>query len=388
MNAPRVGVVGGAGRIGTALLKALSEDWGFPAFGICRNNMSAARLACQGLQVRVARTEDGAQLTEATRDLDILINCAIALYGPSKTSAANQRLAESLAVASAGKHVIHLSSVGVYGDFILNRSDLFDNPKPDTVYGGQKVQMESLLRTQAKNHSAKCTILRVGHVYGVELPWSQNIFELIKKDGFRLPFDGQLPSNAVCLTNLIAGIRQVMFNEPAHPTLNVTDVPQTTWREIFDLHSQALGSPTVLPFLPSESDRCFRECKKWAETGMAARVAIETLRWVKHLPASYIASVPTFKAMSQRASAIIGSENLDARLRATNCKRSARSLRADAAPEIIPALLSEPVPGPCLSYKGTSPAEGLAGLRAWHDTISAPPLSFPLSDLFSETSRG
>jgi hypothetical protein len=30
------------------------------------------------------------------------------------------------------------------------------------------------------------------------------------------------------------------------------------------------------------------------------------------------------------------------------------------------------VPGPCLSYKGNSPAESMAALRVWHDAISAP----------------
>lgn len=377
MKTLKVGVVGGAGRIGTALMKALHADSRFAVFGVCRNSMSAARLVCQGLQARVARTDDGLRLTEATSDLDVLVNCAIPLYGPARTSAAIQRLANSLAVAAAGKHLIHLSSVGVYGDFISNDKALFEDPNPDTTYGRQKLQKENLLRTLSKKHSAKCTILRVGHVYGTELPWSSSILALMKKDGFRLPFDGQRLSNAVWITNLTAAIRELILNQPVPPrldvtVLNLTDMPQTTWRDIFDLHSEVSDYPTVLPLLPSESERLLRETKKWAETGMGGRLAHETWRWIKHLPGSYIASVPTFKEISQWASSKIVSESLDARLRASNSRRAVRGIVMSSTPGVMPALLSEPVPGPSLAYQAVSPQSGLAELRGWYDAISMP----------------
>jgi nucleoside-diphosphate-sugar epimerase len=376
MNTPRVGIVGGAGHIGLALLKTLNTDDGVTAFGICRNNVSAARVASQGIPVRVVKTDDAAQLAEATKDLDILVNCALPQYRPSKTLAVNQRFADSLVRACMGKYLIHLSSVAVYGDFIPGRSSLFDNPRPDTFYGRQKLQMEQLLRTLAKKHFTKCTILRVGHVYGAELVWSEVIFDLIKKEGFRLPFDGHLPSNGVWITNLITGIRELLLGEPGQATLNLVDTPQTTWRDIFDLHSQASGNCAVKPLNQFESERRFREHKNWAETGMTARVARETLRWAMHLPASYVASVPTFKAMSQWAVAKIGSERLDAKLWAVYCQRFASGTKANDSPDIPLIFISEHVPGPCLSYKGISPAESIKALHVWHDAISRPQAFF------------
>jgi nucleoside-diphosphate-sugar epimerase len=371
MTALRVGIIGGAGHVGFALLKALNADYGVTAFGICRNSVSAARVASQGMPVRVARTDDAAQLAEVTRDLDILVNCALPQNTPSKTLIANQLLADSLVRASVGKHLIHLSSVAVYGDFIRGRGSLFENPKPDTFYGRQKLQMERLLRTLANRHKVKCTILRVGHVYGAELLWSEAIFDLINKE-FRLPFDGQLPSNAVWITNLIAGIRQLLFGELRQSTLNLVDSPQTTWRDIFDLHSQASGNCAVKPLNQFESERRFQERKKWAETGMTARILWETCRWAMHLPASYFASAPTFKAVSQWAVAKIGSERLDGRLWTIYSKRFVSGIK-DHTDQGIPLIfISEHVPGPCLSYKGKSPSEGLAALQSWHDAISAP----------------
>lgn len=371
MSGLRVGIVGGAGQIGIALLKALNSDRELMVFGICRSKVSAARVASQDLQVRVAHTENAAQLAEATRDLDIVVNCALPRYGPAKTFGANQRLANSLARACASKYLIHLSSVAIYGDFIPGDEALFCHPHPDTSYGRQKLQMESLLLTFAKKHSMKCMILRVGHVYGAECRWSEAIFDLVK-EGFRLPFDGQLLSNAIGITNLIAGIRTALLKEPRQATFNLTDAPQTTWREVFDLHSQASGHPAVEPLSHFESEHRFQDRKKWAGTGTTARIALETWRWVKRLPASYIASVPTLKAMMQSAAGQTRSQALEARLWAVYCKRVASGIDASAAPIILPIFLSEPVPGPCLSYAGSGIAENFAALRAWHHMISVP----------------
>jgi nucleoside-diphosphate-sugar epimerase len=382
MSALRVGIIGGAGQVGSALLKVLNSDGELSAFGICRNRVSAARVASQGLPVRIAQTDNAVELSEATRDLDVLVNCALPLYKPSKTSASNQRLASSLATACAGKRLVHLSSVAVYGDFIPGSRVLFDHPRPDTTYGRQKLQMEHLLRKLAKKHSMKCTILRVGHVYGAELRWSETFFDLIKNGDFRLPFDGEIPSNAVWIKNLTAGIREVLINKPVQDTFNLIDSPQTTWREIFDLHSEACGSPTVKPLSQFESKRLSLEAKRRGQTGIAARLILETLAWVKHLPASYIASVPAFKAMSQWAVARVGSERLDARLWAVYCSYLAPRIEANSGPPILPILLSEPIPGPCLSYQGTAAIEYLAALQDWHNVISTPQVNVRWSILY------
>ena len=386
MKALKVGIVGGAGQVGSALLKALNKDVELLAFGICRNSVSGARVASQGLQVRIARTDDAEQLTEATRDLDVLVNCALPQYSPSKTSAANHRLATALAAACAGKHLVHLSSVAVYGDFIPSKKTLFEHPNPDTAYGRQKLQMEQLLRRLAKKHSARCTILRVGHVYGPQLRWSEAIFDLTRSEGFRLPFDGQIPSNGVAITNLIAGIRSVLVNEPKQTTINLTDFPQTSWRTLFDLHAQAAASSKVKPLNKFDSEWLAANAKRKGQAGLLTRLVRESGAWLKQLPASYISSVPAFKALAQRAVAGIGSETLDARLWAFYSRHFSRGAEQAIDFDIMPVLFSEPVPGPCLTYESSPPAEMLADLKLWHDSISSPGI-FTSGDLVLEGSR-
>jgi hypothetical protein len=262
--------------------------------------------------------------------------------------------------------------VAIYGNFLSGRESLFANPRPDTVYGREKLQMERLLRIRAKQHSMKCTILRVGHVYGPGLAWSETIFELVDEDGFRLPFDGQLASNAVSIWNVIAGIREILHTAPEPATFNLTDSPQTTWRDIFNLHSQASGATSVEALSAYESERLFRDGQRWAETGMAARVAHETWRWIRHLPASYISSVPSLKFLAQRAVARFASKSLEAKLWAINCKRFAQRTELNTVVGIPPIFCSERVPGPCLKYQAGSPAEHLTELRDWYEAISTP----------------
>ena len=96
------------------------------------------------------------------------------------------------------------------------------------------------------------------------------------------------------------------------------------------------------------------------------------LAWTRHLPASYVASGPTLRATAQWCVERIGSEDLEAKLWAAYYRRLATRVKENVAPEILPVFLSEPVPGPCLNYRGRSLGEGLAALQDWHDAISAP----------------
>ncbi|MGD0914503.1 MAG: NAD(P)-dependent oxidoreductase [Terracidiphilus sp.] len=370
MCALKVGVVGAAGQVGLALLRGLNQETGITAVGICRNAVSAARVASQGLDVRAAQTEDPTCLAETLQDLDAVINCALPQYRPSKTSASNRRLAQSLTTACKGKHLIHFSSVAVYGNFISGDEHLFCSPKPDTSYGRQKLQMEKLLRKLAKRRSVQCTILRLGHVYGPELQWSESLFGLIRDNRFRLPFDGRRPSNAVAISNLIEAVKEVLLTKPAGSMFNLTNAPQISWRELFDAHSQACAGSYVGALGPSDSEILGQEHKEWARTGTMGRLIRETLRWMKQLPGSYLASVPALKAIAQQTVAMVGSDTIDARIWAIYCKKLAPRVEDGPARTIPPVFFSEPAPGPCVLYEGRGHSELESALRSWHGAIS------------------
>jgi nucleoside-diphosphate-sugar epimerase len=370
MCALRVGIIGAAGQVGIALLSGLNRQPGITAIGICRNSVSGARVAAQGLEVRIAQTDDPKQLLEVSQDLDAFVNCALPQYRPSKTSASNRRLAKALAEASSVKHLVHLSSVAVYGEFTDGDKARFQSPRPDTTYGRQKLQMEVLLRKYTAKNVGKCTILRLGHVYGPELRWSEAIFDLIQTEGFRLPFDGHHASNGVAISNLVEGVREVLLSTPAASTLNLTDLPQTTWRELFDLHSQACEGFYVESLRQSEAEDYSRIYKKRARTGTIGKFVGETLRWAKQLPGSYIAAVPTLKALVQQGVALVGNEDLDARLWALYWRRLAPRVGGKLAAKVEPIYFSETMPGPYVQYQGGKPTDLIAALRDWREMTS------------------
>jgi hypothetical protein len=104
-------------------------------------------------------------------------------------------------------------------------------------------------------------------------------------------------------------------------------------------------------------------------------------RWMRHLPSSFVGSVPAFKEVVRLTVEKIGSERLEAKLWAVYYRLFARVIGASPLPVIHPLFLSEPVPGPSLSYEACSLTAGFAALQAWHDAISDP----SLTHLFSRT---
>lgn len=371
MNVVKIGIIGASGQVGSALLRAFGADSAFASVGICRNSLSAARLKALGTTVRLADTYDANDLSKNCADLDVLINCALPQYGPSRTSVANHRLARALTAASSGRRLIHLSSVAVYGDFLSGQQNLFHRPRPDTSYGFQKLQMERLLTRLGEKHRVECTILRLGHVYGPELRWSETMLELIQSPTFRLPFDGQLPSNAICIDNVITGIREAVLVPPREQLMNLTDSPQRTWRVIFDMHSAALGAAPVHPLGPHESDRIYQQRRSLAHTRLSRRVIGETLHWLARLPASYVAAVPSLKAVAQRIVSCIASETLDARLWALHCRIVDPSANiAPLEPGMLSLLVSEPVPGPHLAYTAREHSHGVVAFSRWCEIVT------------------
>jgi len=373
MSGLRVGVLGAGGQVGLAVLRGLCEDGGISAVGICRNRVSSLRVASHGLKVRTTQTDDAKSLAESTRDLDALVNCALPQYGPSKTSLANRRLANALATACAKRHLVHLSSVAVYGDFISSEPTLFRSPRPDTAYGRQKLEMETLLRKFARSQRANCTILRVGHVYGPELRWSETILSLINDTHFHLPFDGRRPSNAIAISNLIEAVREVLLASDADATFNLTDSPQTPWRELFDMHARASSTKFVRALRSSDSEAMAEQYRKWSQTGLFSRWVRESARWFLQLPGSYLTAVPSIKAFAQRAIATFGSENLDARLWALYCRHLAPHTNPCPFSNIHPLFFSDAVPGPHLEYHPAHPAKITSGLSDWYSVAFTPP---------------
>jgi hypothetical protein len=244
--------------------------------------------------------------------------------------------------------------------------------------------MEKMLCAHVKRYSVACMIVRVGHVYGPEMNWSQVFVDLLQNQSFQLPFGGSLASNAVSVSNVVIALRQHLAKDSWPAVANLTNYPQSSWREIFDLHAEASNFPPARSLGTPQSQVLALDYKKWADTGLAARIVSETWSWLKGLPSSLIASVPSLKDLFSLVLHQIASGPLEIRLRAAYHAVAREHDKADA-PGILPCFVSEPMPGRYLTYNGKSPFQDLPALRSWCQIILNPAASVVVESVSRKT---
>jgi hypothetical protein len=244
--------------------------------------------------------------------------------------------------------------------------------------------MEKLLCGHAKKYSVTCMIIRVGHVYGPEMNWSQVFVDLLQNQSLQLPFGGSLASNAVSISNVVAALRQHLAKDSWPAVANLTNQPQSSWREIFDLHAEASNFPPAGSLGTAQSQVLAQYYKKWADTGLPARIVSETWSWLKGLPSSLIASVPSLKDLFSLVLHQIASDPLESRLKAAYHAVARKHDRA-YTPGILPYFVSEPMPGQYLRYNGNRPFEDLPALRKWCQIILNPAASVATESVSRKT---
>ena len=175
----KIFVTGGAGYLGTELVKALSTIPSVTEIIVYDNlwkdnyNLFIHSGIKKG-KVKFIKAEilDSRQLTEALKDIDIVYH--LAAHVDSKLINANHHLYEQInnwgtaevvyAIEKSNvRKVINASSIAVYGNE-EKTIDLTVNPSPKTYYGTSKLRGEEhILRLQDKMDVFN---LRIGNIYG------------------------------------------------------------------------------------------------------------------------------------------------------------------------------------------------------------------------------
>ena len=71
------------------------------------------------------------------------------------------------------------------------------------------------------------------------------VFQDVMSPSFELPFGGDLASNSVSVEHFIDGVVSILNNSPQSGVYNCIEEPQRTWREIYDMHTDAWNLPPV-----------------------------------------------------------------------------------------------------------------------------------------------
>jgi UDP-glucose 4-epimerase len=168
-------VLGGAGFIGSNLIKYLIENTGFDVVSIGRGSLylSSDRLTEYCLDI----TLDNLNTTEIN-ELDALafINCA---GGGSvqeshqqphkdfyKTTACTADILEYIRVNNLSSKYIQLSSAAVYGNCFEFPISVDTPLKPISAYGYNNLMAENLVSFYSKVYGVKAVVLRIFSVYG------------------------------------------------------------------------------------------------------------------------------------------------------------------------------------------------------------------------------
>ncbi len=219
-------VLGGAGFIGQAIMAALGDS-----------AVAASRRPVPGVAHRQCDATDQASLAAACTGMSAVVNAA------AGSRAAMERATANLCAAAGqgGQHIVHLSSMAVYGAAtgIMREDSTLDAAGSD--YAAGKIACEAELRRFAASGGA-VSILRPGIVYGPgDQQWIGRLCRLLRTG--RL---GDLGAAGDGFCNLVH-VRDVAASclaclRAPGGTFNLAARAPPRWNEVFSSLALAIGA--------------------------------------------------------------------------------------------------------------------------------------------------
>jgi nucleoside-diphosphate-sugar epimerase len=375
----KVGVTGASGQVGSTLVHRLHHE-GVNVVAAVRNTLGAALIdaSTPGCDIRVGSLTREPGRVHLLDDCDVIINCALASSdgNPRAAYTNNRMLVDGLLEATSLRWLIHFSTVAVYGELIREHrddSDAFRHPNPDSEYGRSKLYVERYAAQRARARGLKCSVLRLGHVYGARIVRSREIIELARNPLFRLPYGGRFPSDAIHVDRVASAVLALVNSDESREVCSLAEA-LSTWRDVFDWHTRCLGLPPVAALSDAASDE-----------GRDAYARRSILRdasgWVRGLPIRQLVRTPAMLDLALRILARTPTAvmrhiaGVNRRFAVRNEVAGALGLKSELLP---PIYYSAGMPGPFLRVPD-DPATGLGSdaarsqdLYEWYQRWSTP----------------
>lgn len=261
-------VTGAAGFVGRAAVRALAAAGHRVAAGVRR---SATLLPPGDVTTAAADVLDAAQLERAFAGMKTVVHCAVGDARDTSVIVDGTRNVLAAARAANVRHVVHLSSVAVYGavDGIVDEDAPTDTPQG--AYGAAKVAAESLCRDAAAAGLA-VTVLRPSLIYGPDSEqWTTLYVERLRSGRWpALGVAGEGACNLIHVDDLAAFIvNRVEARPTGFEVFNVNGADIPTWNGYLEALNAALGLPPLAPGTPPGRGRiAARKLAKAASLGL------------------------------------------------------------------------------------------------------------------------
>lgn len=364
-----VAVTGANGNVGSALVASLGESGEFDVVAIVRNDLGAKILGPVNADVRVGSVTDPESSRRLFAGCDAVVNCALPKGWPRSSRRDSDAILRNIASAPGVRIAVHFSSVAVYGSCVDPRVTSFERPRPNNEYGIEKLRSEKIAARLFSDRGIRYYIARLGHVYGPSQQLSSDVLSRTSDPSFALPFGGDIPSNAVSIYAVIEAIRGMLRDTQPAGVRNLIDTPQSSWREIYDYHTQRLGRPAAPSMADAESKAS--QSRYFAEARAPIRSVLRAVRaTIRSVDFFRLTTNMAFRRMAHGPLLLVPSSSLERISRNAYIQRkvsaAVRQL-ASREPAAPPRVCAPPVPGPTFNTidKRAAAAAMSDAMRAW-----------------------
>jgi nucleoside-diphosphate-sugar epimerase len=200
-------VTGANGYVGNVLVKRLTKD-GHTVRAFCKNQKHVKEFLDLGVEVAFGNVSSYDSVVQAMTGIESVIHLAsihgkLTLEQMEGTNVTGVKNILEASHKSGVQHIIHFSSIAVYGEAINIVEGHPRDPYDD--YGISKLHGEKLIEDFSSKFSVpKVSIIRPPHIYGPG-GWSNlaNMFKMVKRKRYAVIGDGKALINAIYITDIL-----------------------------------------------------------------------------------------------------------------------------------------------------------------------------------------
>lgn len=234
---PRLLIIG-CGDVGLRVLKLLAGRW--RVYALTSSPARAAELRAAGAVPLVGNLDDAATLHRLAGLADRVLHLA----PPQTQGATDERTRHLLAALGrrAPEVLVYASTTGVYGDCGGAFIDETRLPAPSTDRARRRVDAEAQLRSFARRHGTRVSLLRIPGIYARDRAGGHPRERLARGTPV-LRREDDVYTNHIQADDLAHACLLALVRGPAQRAVNVCDDSQLLMGDYFDLAAELAGLP-------------------------------------------------------------------------------------------------------------------------------------------------